>query len=43
MSGSVHEVVAQAHTAGVRRFSVHGTCEDDWCRVRAWSLDCDPH
>ena len=34
ISRSVDEVIAEACTAGVRRFSANGTCEDDWCRVR---------
>jgi Tat protein secretion system quality control protein TatD with DNase activity len=41
ISGSVDEVIAEACTAGVRRFSVNGTYEDDWCRVRLPLLDCD--
>lgn len=32
--GHLDEVVAAAHAAGVRRFNVQGTCEDDWQNVR---------
>jgi hypothetical protein len=33
IGGRIGEVLAAAHAAGVRRFSVNGTCEDDWHKV----------